>query len=72
MFKRTTFKYIIPSNSNYFRFIDDILLIYPQEYHLVKITDRLNKMEATVNFTHELLTNNSLPFLDDLLIRNND
>ena len=36
------FKYIIPSNSNYFRYIDDILLIDPQELDLVKITDRLN------------------------------
>ena len=32
------FKYIIPSNSNYFRYIENSLLIYPQELVLVKIT----------------------------------
>ena len=41
------FKYIIPSNSNYFRYIDDIQLIYPQELRLVKITDGLKKIEPT-------------------------
>ena len=66
------FKYIIPSNSNYFRYIDNILLIYPQEFDLVKITDGLNKIEQTLKFTHELETNNSLPFLHILLIRNNN
>ena len=38
------FKYMIPCNSNYFRYIDDILLIYPQELDLVKINDRMNKI----------------------------
>ena len=76
------FKYIIPSNSNYFLYIDDILLIYPQELDLTKITDRLIKIEPMIKFTHELETYNSLPFffffqyffffIDILLLRNND
>ena len=66
------FKYIILINSNYLRFIDDILLIYSEEHNLIKITDRLNKIEPTIKFTHELETNNYLSFLDILLIRNND
>ena len=51
--KSGLFKYIIPCNSNYFRYIDNILLIYLQEFELVKITDRLNKIEPTLKFIHE-------------------
>ena len=36
------------------------------------MTDRLDKIEPSLKFTHELETNNSLPFLHNLLIRNND
>ena len=32
-------KYIIPRSSNYFQYIDVILLIYQQELNLIKITD---------------------------------
>ena len=53
------FKYKIPI---YFRYIDDILLIYTQELNLIKITDRLNKIEPTVKFIYELETNSSLLF----------
>ena len=34
--------------------IYDILLIYPQEFNLIKITDRLNNIESNIKFTHEL------------------
>ena len=62
----------IPCNSNNFKYIDDILLIYRQELNLIKITDRLNNIEPTMKFPHELEANNFLLFLDVLLIRNND
>ena len=39
------FKFIIPKDSNYFYYTDDILLIYPQDNDLTKITDRLNNIE---------------------------
>ena len=55
------FKYIIPCNSNYFRYIKDIQLIHPQEIDLIKISERLNKIKLTIKFTHEPETNNSLP-----------
>ena len=60
------FKYIIPSNSNYFQYIDDILLIYPQELNLIRITNRLNNIEPFIKVTRELESNKSLPFLDVL------
>ena len=56
------FEYRILRNSNYFRYVNNILLIYSQEFDLVKITDQLNKVEPTIKFTHELETNNSLPY----------
>ena len=53
---------LIPSNSSYFRYIDNTLIIYPQELDLVKITERPNKIEPTLKCTHELETNNSYHF----------
>ena len=61
------FRYIIPNTARYFRYIDNILLIYPQDLDLQSITDRLNNVESS---TYELEYNSTLPFLDILLIRN--
>ena len=63
------FKYIIPNTASYFRYIENILLIYPQNLDLHSITDRLNNVESSIKFTYELESNNTLPFLDILLIR---
>ena len=64
------FKYILPNTAHYFRYIDDILLIYPQGLNLHSITDKLNNVEPSLKFTYELDYNYTLPFLDILLIRN--
>ena len=64
------FKYIIPNTSHYSRYIDDILLIYPQDLGLHSITDRLNNVEPSITFPNELKYNSTLTFLDILLIRN--
>ena len=64
-----SFKHIIPKDSNYFRNIDDILFIYPQNIDLTKSTDKLNN---TINFTYELENNNTLPFMDILQMNNNN
>ena len=64
------FKYIIPNTAHYFRYIDDILLIYPQDLDLHSITDRLNNVEPSIKFIYELEYNSTLLFLDILLIRN--
>ena len=61
------FQYIFPKNIVYYRYIDDALLIYPNNINLPKLVDRLNMVEPTITFTHECETNNSLPFLDILL-----
>ena len=59
----------IPNTAHYFRYIDDILLIYPQDLDL-HITDKLNNVEPSLKFIYELEYNSTLPFLDILLIRN--
>ena len=64
------FKHIIPNTANYFRYIADILFIYPQDLGLHSITDKLNNVEPSLKFTYELEYNCTLPFLDILLIRN--
>ena len=68
--KSGPFKYIIPNTACYFRYIDDILLIYPQDLDLHSITDRLNNVEPSIKLTFELESNSTLPFLDIILIRN--
>ena len=45
------FEYIILSNSSYFRHIDNILLIYPQELYSKRIIDRLNDIEPSIKLT---------------------
>ena len=42
--------------------------MWPQNYDLAKIADRLNNTEPTIDFTFELENNNISPFLDNLLI----
>ena len=64
------FKYFIPNIASYFRYIDDILLIYLQDLDWHSITDRLNNVETSLKFTYELEYNSTLPFLDILFIRN--
>ena len=64
------FKYIIPNTSQYFRYIDDVLLIYPQDLDWHSITAWLKNLKPSIKFTYELEYNSTLPFLDILLIRN--
>ena len=58
------FQRIIPSDSHYFRYIDDVLFIYPDNHNLADITHELNSVEPTIEFTHEEEVNYTLPFLD--------
>ena len=64
------FKYIIPNTAHYFRYINNMLLTYPQDLDLHSITDRLNYVEPSIKFTYELEYNSNLHFLNILLIRN--
>ena len=65
-----SFKYIIPNTARYFRYIDDISLIYPEDLDLHNITDKMNNVELFIKFTYELESNRTVPYVDILLIRN--
>ena len=58
------FKSIIPKNSVYLRYIDDVLLIHPRRTEIPNLTLQLNKIEPTIQFTFEEETNQELAFLD--------
>ena len=60
------FKYTITNTARYFRYIDNILLIYPQDLDLHSINDRLNNVEPSIKFTYELESNSIQSFLDIL------
>ena len=64
------FKYILPNTAHYFRYINDILLIYLQDLDLHSIIDSLDNVEPSIKCTYELEYNSTLTFLDILLIRN--
>ena len=66
------FKHILPNDIEYFRYINDILIIYPKEYNIPQIVQNLNQVEPSINFTYKLEKNNSLLFLDILQIKNNN
>ena len=53
------FKYIIPNTVCYFRYKDNILLIYPQGLDLHSITGKLNNVEPSIKFTYELESSNT-------------
>ena len=63
------FRQILPTNSTYFRYIDDALIIYPRRTNLETLTAKLNQVEDTIEFTHEKEVDQKLPFLDILFER---
>ena len=48
------FKYILPNDIHYYKYIDGILIIYPDKHNIHPITQKLNQVEPTINFTYEL------------------
>src|SRR5215469_120300 len=56
----------------WYRYVDDIFAVLPVDLDLEFILQRLNDCVPEIKFTLELEVNGCLPFLDVLLIRNND
>ena len=63
------FRFIIDKDSNHYCYISDILLIY-QWNNDFKIINRHKKIEPTINLICQLETNNTLSYLEILLINN--
>ena len=61
------FEYIIPRNSHYFRYIDDVLFLHPQNVNIPNLVKSLSSVEPSINFTFETEYNHRLPFLDILI-----
>ena len=66
------FKHLLPNDIHYFRYIDNLLIIYSKEHYIPFITHKLNQVEPRIISPYDLEKNNSLLFLDILLINNNN
>ena len=71
-FDSSSFTYKLPSNTTYVRYIDDILIFLPQNIKIEEIAEKLNNVEPSINFTYEKESNNTIPFLDILIIKSQD
>ena len=63
------FRYRLPIDTKYFRYIDNILIYQPRNVKIKNIDEKLNIVESSINFTHEKESNNTIPFLDILLMK---
>ena len=61
-------KYRLPSHTTYFRYIDYIIFLL-QNIKIEEIAGKLNNVEPPINFIYEKECNNTLPFLDILIIK---
>ena len=62
------FKYRQPSNTTYFRYSNDILIFLPQNIKIEAIAENINNVEPSINIPKEKKSNNTVPFLDILII----
>lgn len=70
-----SFKCIIPKKKKhcvYLRYIDNVYLTYAHNGILINIIEKRNIVEPSTEFTQEHEIDKSLPFLDNLLIRNHN
>ena len=52
------FKYRLPSNTTYFRYINDILIFLPQNIKIEEVAEKQSNVEPSINFTYEKEFNN--------------
>ena len=62
---------VLPSHVLWFRYIDDVLCLFPQDTNLDNFLMKLNTLNENIQFTVESEVGNSLPFLDLRLHRFN-
>ena len=65
------FKYRLPSNTTYFRYINDTLISQPQNIKIEEITVKLN-VEPSITVTYEKESHNIIPFLDIQIIKSHN
>ena len=63
------YKRIIGKGSNWYRYVDDILVIVPKNTNLENKLRMLNTVNTSIQFTIENEVNGKIPFLDTLITR---
>ena len=63
------FKYRLPSNTPYFRYIEDILIFLPENIKVEEIAEKLNNIEPSISVIDEKESNSTKPLLDILIIK---
>ena len=57
------------SNIVWFRYVDDVFAVLPNDIDIGLFLNSLNSLSNSINFTSETENNNSLPFLDVVVMR---
>lgn len=68
-FAKTSFQYF---PRIWYRYVDDVFAVFDRSEDLQNFTNQLNSIYPTIKFTSETEINNTLPFLDVLVIKNSN
>ena len=72
MLENDHFQRILGDDSIWMRYVDDVIVIVPEDTDLDDKLARLNEVDHRIQFTKEEESNQSLPFLDVMIIRTED
>ena len=70
-FERDILSTIIPPNIHWFRYVDDVLSLWPCHLVYGEFLLQLNSLVPSISFTIAIETHCNLPFLDILINRHN-
>jgi hypothetical protein len=63
---------IMPDNSYWMRFVDDIFSLIPKDVDINHFLVQLNNVSPSIKFTYEMEDENKISFLDTLVIRSEE
>ena len=66
------FLQIMGTNTTWFRYVDDVFVLVPEDTDLSDKLKKLNEVEESIQFTLETETDGKLPFLDILIVKHED
>ena len=69
MLEKDEFVRIMGRNSEWFRYVDDVLVVVPRNVNIENKLRMLNRVNEYIQFTVELEVDNKLPFLDTVIHR---
>ena len=72
MLENDHFESIMGEGSYWMRYVDDVIVISPEDTDLDDKLARLNEVDPKIQFTIEKENNMSLPFLDTVILRGQD